>query len=358
MHPFVVLGLPRSRTAWLARFLTYADCICGHEEIRHMRSMQDVRSWLSQPGTGTAETMLSSYWRLIPKFAPDARIVIVRRSVEECITSLMALDLRGAGQFDRERLMRKMIHLNAKLDQIERRLPNVLSVKFDDLREEAVCAQIFEFCLPYKHDTEWWKLLNPINIQCSMIALLRYAGAYQDQLQKLNDLAKYEMLKGLALKQNEPPHGIVFAEESFDDWYRDGQKLISDHLVEVGDGPFDHEKKNIPLLRELGQKGNLQIITARSNGRMFGYLMTVLSPSLESETRLSAVHTAFFASKEFPGLGLKLQRHALRELNAKGIGEVFFRAGPRGSGPKVDVLYRRLGAVEDGSLYRLMLQET
>lgn len=36
---FVVFSMPRSRSAWLARFLSYGDWHCGHDEIRHFRSL-------------------------------------------------------------------------------------------------------------------------------------------------------------------------------------------------------------------------------------------------------------------------------------------------------------------------------
>ena len=49
MPPFVVFALPRSRSAWLARFLTWGDWMCGHDELRHCRSLDDVRAWLAMP---------------------------------------------------------------------------------------------------------------------------------------------------------------------------------------------------------------------------------------------------------------------------------------------------------------------
>jgi hypothetical protein len=36
---------------------------------------------------------------------------------------------------------------------------------------------------------------------------------------------------------------------------------------------------------------------------------------------------------------------------------VFFEAGKRGSGPRISMLYKRLGAQDHGSAYRLQLKE-
>ena len=96
---------------------------------------------------------------------------------------------------------------------------------------------------------------------------------------------------------------------------------------------------------------------ARCNGRMFGYLMTVIGVDLTKDGGVSAYNTGFYASPEFPGLGLKLQRECLAKLKAKGVGETLVRAGVAGSGPGMDVLYRRLGAEYLGDIYRIKLQE-
>lgn len=280
---------------------------------------------------------------------------MVRRDPDEVVRSLLKLEMRGIASFDEAPLSKQMKKLDAKLDQIEHRIPNVLSVSFHDLEHESVCAKVFEHCLPYAHDHAWHESLKDINIQCDFMAMMRYAIAHRVQLNRLASIAKQEILSDLALKDCEPPVGVTFQCETFDVFFRDAQSLFREHLAQIGEDADGAHGKNIPLMRALDEHGSMQVMTARSNGRMFGYLMTILSPSLESETINTGIHATFFASREFPGLGLKLQRAALRALKERGVNEVFFRAGPRGSGPKMGALYRRLGAVEDGSLYRLTI---
>lgn len=347
--PFVIFGLPRSRTAWLSKFLTYGEWFCGHEELRHMRSLQDVRSWLSQPCTGSAETTAGPWWRLLSRYSPSARVVVVRRPVYEVLGSLLKLGI----PFDREALEKALPRLNAKLAQIERRMPNVLSVRFADLEREDVCSAVFEHCLPYRHDRRWWGLASPLNIQCSMPAMVRYAAAFKPQMDKLGDIAKHAILADLTARKIEPPVGFTFQEEDFKTWFVDGQALFHEHSIEVGEHPQSVLNKNLPLMSAIYDLGNMQIVSARSNGRMFGYLMTIINPSLEGREIKSSVHTAFYASRNAPGIGLKLQRFAIERLRAREVDEVFMRAGPRGSGPKMSALYRRLGAQPEGDLYRL-----
>lgn len=88
---------------------------------------------------------------------------------------------------------------------------------------------------------------------------------------------------------------------------------------------------------------------------MFGYLMSVVAPSLDSPDVMLAEHTIFYASPQISGLGMKLQRAALDALRARGVNEVFMRAGQRGSGPRLGTFYRRIGAEEFGQMYRLDL---
>jgi hypothetical protein len=159
----------------------------------------------------------------------------------------------------------------------------------------------------------------------------------------------------VAKKPIDAPDGVTFQTEAFDEWYRDAAPLFKVHMDLTGQAIDDYTRKNIPALRAIDQLGLMQITTARSNGRMFGYLMAVISPSLDAENTLDAMHLPFFASKDMPGLGMKLQRASIERLRTRGVSEVFMRAGVRGSGPRLGTMYRRLGAEPFGELYRLGL---
>lgn len=354
MPPFVVLSLPRSRSAWLSRFLTYGDWVCGHEELRHFRSLEDVDLWFKQPNIGSAETAAAPWWRLLQRTAPDVRVVIVRRPVEEVFDSLMALP---NVTFDPAVLMPLLHKQNCKLDQIEARMNNVLSVNFHDLADEQTCAKVFEHCLPHAHDHAHWAALKDENIQVNMHALMRYSQAYAPAMAKLASIAKQRTLSLMALRKPVAPDGITFQTEDFDTWLRDARPLIKDHLTLVDEEPDNWQNKNLDLMRDIYNAGAMQIMTARCNGRMFGYLMTLISPSLTSDKVINGTHTTFFASPEFPGLGMKLQRAAIKPLRERGVTDILFEAGKRASGPRLAVLYKRLGAQDHGQVFRLQLAE-
>lgn len=346
--PFLILGLPRSRTAWLARFLTYRDWHCGHEELLRCRSFDDLRSWLAQPCTGSAETVAAPFWRLIPKLAPHARIVVVRRPVDEVVASLMRF-----GLFDAAGLTAAMRRAAAKLDQVEARLPGVLRVDYADLADEATCARLFEHCLPYPHDPAWWAACDRVNFQIDLRQMMRYFTAHRPQIEKLAAQAKHRMLAALAAPTE--LDGITFQTERFDDFYRDAPALFREHLTQTEQHPEDHARKNLPLFRRLDELGALHVWVGRSNGRIFSYLVSVLAPSLDKPGERCAEQTIFFADPSWPRLGMKTQRTAIDDLRARGIDRVVMRAGHRGSGPRLGTMFRRMGAEPFGQLFNLTL---
>lgn len=319
-----------------------------------MRSMDDVKAWLSQPNTGAIETAIAPWWRLLDTLAPGTNVVVIRRPVADVVESLMRIP---GCQFDRTVLERDMTRLDRKLAQISARYPNAMSVDFADLDREDACAAIFEHCLPYEHDSARWKVLAPINIQINMPAMIRYCTAYRPAMAKMAANATHKSHALLALRKPVHADGMTIQMESFDAWLADATPLLAEHHAQIGEAPDNWRNKNIPLLRAIDELGMMQITTARSNGRMFGYLMTLLTPSLATAGVMSAVNTAFFADPACPGLGIKIQRAALASFKERGVGEVLWETNTVGGGSRIGSIYRRLGAEEKGSVYRLRLAE-
>lgn len=350
---FLIFALPRSRTTWLSRFLTYGGWVCGHDEAVRMRGLDDVQSWFSVDRTGSVETAIAPFWRLVQRVTPGLRMATIRRPVSEVVESCIRA---GVPEQVRGTLATVLRRHDRKLDQIEKRIPGVLRVEYDDLGSQSACAGLFEHCLGLSFDARWWGRLDGENIQIDLPWLTRYVSAHGPQIEKLRAVARHTMLRDLTSSPTRDLESVTVAEESFETFYRDCREMFERHCALVGEHPQQYQVKNAALARKLEELGRLQIILARSNGRVFGYLFTVMGPSLEKEGRVSATNTMFYAAEEFPGLGLRMQRKALALLKEKGVGEVFYHGGVRGSGPRMDVLYRRLGATEFGAVYRLNLE--
>lgn len=349
---FIVYGLPRSRTYWVSKFLTYGGWECSHEQMRYVRGMEDVRSWLSQEWTGTCETLAARWWRVVQHCRPDLRVVVIRRPVEEVVESLMRVP--GCG-FDAVQLTQQMRKLDRALDLIEDNVPS-LGVDYADLADEAACARIFEHCLPFEHDHDWWATMAPINAQANVPAQVRYMAAHKRQLDRTARVCRrqmYSLLHENRRPEVETPEGMVIQPEPFATFWRDGKDLLAEHCVAVDQSADAFFGKNDALARSLESMGLFQVITARSNGRIFGYLMAVLAPSAVHPDRLVAEHAGFYASPDAPRLGLALQRASIEALRARGVSDIFWRAGVVGDGPRLGKLYRHLGAKPFGELYRL-----
>jgi len=79
---FFVLGLPRSRTAWLANFLTYDGMRCHHEGTNECHSLKQYQFLLADD-EGDSNTGLVIID--IKKFFPDAKIVIIDSDPDKAI---------------------------------------------------------------------------------------------------------------------------------------------------------------------------------------------------------------------------------------------------------------------------------
>ena len=171
--PFMIYALPRSRTAWLSRFLSYGAWTCHHESSLAMRSMDDVSAFFRQPNTGAADTAAAWGWRILKHRFPDMKMVVVRRPVDDVVSAVLSMDVGDVVTFDAVALRKKMEYGARMLDQISAQ-PGVLTVNFTDLNQPETCATIFEHCLPYRFDREWWEGLRGQNVQADAGGMMAF----------------------------------------------------------------------------------------------------------------------------------------------------------------------------------------
>jgi hypothetical protein len=303
-----------------------------------------VRSWLAQPFTGTVETAGAPFWRLIPE---GVTVAIIRRPLDEVMASLW----RGGLQFDPVTMAKHLGAIDAKLGQFAHRRPGVLQTTFTELGTEEGCARLFEHCLPYRHDPAWWQALAPVNMQVSIPHMRNYYYAHGPQLEKLRLLARHEMLR--KFRRPIVLEGITFQQETLTQVLPDLGGPAGEECVALGEAPeIWPQLMNMPLLRRLEDGGGLHIMTARSNGRMFGYLVSALGEAFHAEHQIEAEQAWFYADPTWPGLGRKLQHASIEDLRSKGVNRVMML---NLDGSRVGSLYRRLGARETGQRFVLEL---
>ena len=159
MAPFVILGTPRSRTAWLAKFLSYGDVTCHHEPSIHFRSLNDLAAMLRRSGVGASDSMMTLLWPEILFLAPNVRMVVVLRPMEEVLDSVERMGVSVP-------LVRSLLaRIVGAVEEIKRSGFEALFVDFADLEKEEVCSRVFEHATGLPFDRDWWLSWRNVNVQ-------------------------------------------------------------------------------------------------------------------------------------------------------------------------------------------------
>lgn len=189
------------------------------------------------------------------------------------------------------------------------------------------------------------------------MAQFRYHQAYKPQIERMRAQAEVVSRTHLERSRALPePDSLILREEPIEKFLVDAKKLAREHTGGVGKHPDEWERKNWDIMRVLENVGAHQIVTARSNGRLFGYLFTVIGPSIESPDMKTAHHHIFYASPDFKGVGRHLLKASENLLREKGVDDIFHRAGTLGDGPRLGSLFKRMGAEPEGQLFRQRLK--
>lgn len=166
---FLILALPRSRTYWLSKVLG----------ISHDQFTVD-----------SVESGLTPYWRIFPK---ELKIVTIRREASEVVASLNSL-----GMFHQDS---RIVYLDRKLDQIEKRIPGVLRINYIDMDDPITILQICYHCgIPFSFPR--WQSLKDTNLQVNFNDFAIRMAKEIDRLEELSSFAKEVILWKLASKEN------------------------------------------------------------------------------------------------------------------------------------------------------------
>lgn len=142
MSNFFVLGLPRSRTAWLANFLTYDNNFCFHEGLNGCRSIAEYKTKIGDHGdSGTGLALID---------LPVAPKIIIERDIEPIIEFVSST----YGYCDRKDIIR----LKRRLDKVQG-----LRIAFNDIDDRL--QDIWEYLIGDGFDQQRADMLKKLNIQ-------------------------------------------------------------------------------------------------------------------------------------------------------------------------------------------------
>lgn len=169
---FFILGLPRSRTAWLANWFTGQQSLCLHDPWRFASSAKELRKLLVQNGSGrqylgAAGSMgrqefvdlCYEFRAALPDEDNEVSIAYVRRPFTEALESSLKLPL---GRDQRE--IRQAMAINERHFSI---LPEfVYSLAYDDLESPEHLAQLQEFLTPdVPFDAARFNILHGLKVE-------------------------------------------------------------------------------------------------------------------------------------------------------------------------------------------------
>lgn len=159
--PFLVTGLPRSRTAWLANALTTDHSFCRHEAL--LDGVTALVPWLSGASRrGDSDSGLPLVWPMVRNAFPEAPLVIVKRDPMQVRAS--AVKFLG-DRFDVSKLLDVISSMESALKEIEVTELH-LSVRFEDVGNVETGAKIWKYVLPdLPFDPVRWTFLNTLNVQ-------------------------------------------------------------------------------------------------------------------------------------------------------------------------------------------------
>lgn len=170
MKTFFITGLPRSRTAWLANFLTFKDSFCFHDGMQYCSPEMGLKMLFEhrqEKHVGNSDSSIPFYIDKIPEVFPDAKFVIVKRDFNDVEASL-----NKVMGFDSAPLLRLC---NEYLTMMEKKV-ECLTVTFDELNTIEGCNKVWKHCLPdIPFDYMRWEMLKDLKIEItpSQVAKIR-----------------------------------------------------------------------------------------------------------------------------------------------------------------------------------------
>ena len=147
---FFVLGLPRSRTAWMANFLTYDDLFCYHEGINGCNNMDEYKAKIEGKGDSCTGLPLIEF----EPYFPEAKKVIIDTDIDRAVKF-------GKEHFNTD-MTEMMTKAKSKLDSLKG-----LHIAFDDINSRL--REIWEYLSCFDFNKQRAEQLIKLNVQANNI---------------------------------------------------------------------------------------------------------------------------------------------------------------------------------------------
>lgn len=348
MPPFVIYSLPRSRSAWLAHWLSSQGLAVGHDLGIECKEVADFKRSFDLGLVGTCETGGMFAWRLVQRELPGVQFVTVRRPVGEVLGSLAAFGLTG------EALEAELFRREVWLDELEAQ-PGTLRLEFSQLGEEGPCRALLARLAPeVPWDHHSWVVAEVTNIQVDMSARLEQLRRNGNALARLKQEA--EALEGAA----SAAVGWSIYSEPWSHIWPEAEALAQQHWEEVDSGvePRRRFAVDAGLCEKMYQAGVLKCFALRCpQGHLLGYLTWQLMMDPESQGLVVAQQGAWYVAPGHARAARALFLQSLVALRAWGVKCVFPHHRAQGRGRSLGRFFQRLGAKPIQQGYSLWIGE-
>lgn len=141
---YLVLGLPRSRTAWLSLLLTHGESFCFHDLsglVHHKWELAAKIQSHEAYACGAADSGAILALGEVMAAMPHTRLVYVERPVREVAASMH--ELLRLRDVDLVQTANYITRLAGIIDDAQHRYPG-LKVRYEDLDSEVTCRAIWQ----------------------------------------------------------------------------------------------------------------------------------------------------------------------------------------------------------------------
>lgn len=158
---YFITGLPRSRTAWLANWLTAPGTFCFHDatlidnsHVGALSVMAARRRARPYEKVGDADSGLLFWSGQVRALLPEAPFILIERDPDACLASSLRLGFSKG-------LWGAILQAYWQT----RRLPGVRIVSYDSLDDIDALDELYRLCTGLAMDRQRTELLQHLNVQ-------------------------------------------------------------------------------------------------------------------------------------------------------------------------------------------------
>ena len=159
LPPTIIIGTPRSRTAWLAASLSTDDVLFAHEPAPDWSDASDLDAFLDGPTPWCCDSGLTIWAHRILERRPDARLLAVTRNPQDVHRSFMRLSVDAFGGS-----IRTIMRLHREAEQL---VSDGLAtpICFDRLSDVAYAERVFAIVHGRRPRPGWARFWIPLRVE-------------------------------------------------------------------------------------------------------------------------------------------------------------------------------------------------